>query len=228
MYFGVVLDYPLSKLPSDWAMVGGFFGGVLAPLLSFISIVLLIESLNFQKKTNLSLESEIIRSKKLEILKTFESLYFNLIDSQKRAFDLVTLELNNLKENTLYKVSGAEAVIELENLLNEMKDANARSEDITNAIEQLDYTDQIFSQTRIFNNIAKLINERLTLEKGFDNLLIESYYKTLINLTDFNNLKLIAICMKYSNTKIANELSRNKYLLEAFKTFGFITYYNEV
>ena len=73
-YFGIALEYPLSVKPSEWALVGSFFGGVLGPILSFISIILLIKSLNFQKKTNLTLETEVVRSKKLDHLKTFESL----------------------------------------------------------------------------------------------------------------------------------------------------------
>ncbi|HEY6436916.1 MAG TPA: hypothetical protein VIY47_10010, partial [Ignavibacteriaceae bacterium] len=66
--FYVALDYEASKDPAVWGQLGDYVGGVLNPLLSFISIVLLIKSLVLQYEANSNLKIEIKNSEKTEKL----------------------------------------------------------------------------------------------------------------------------------------------------------------
>ena len=78
--FYIVLDFPLSKDQAVWGQLGDCIGGLLNPLFGFISIILLIKSLSLQNESNRKLIEQIENTKRTESLKSFESLFFNLID----------------------------------------------------------------------------------------------------------------------------------------------------
>lgn len=48
-YFAVGINQHLSESINDWAAFGGYFGGVAAPLLSFISIILILQTIHSQR-----------------------------------------------------------------------------------------------------------------------------------------------------------------------------------
>lgn len=77
LHFYVCLDYEASNDPAVWGQFGDYAGGVLNPLLSFISIVLLIKSLVLQHEANGNLKTEIKNGEKTERLRSFEVLFFN-------------------------------------------------------------------------------------------------------------------------------------------------------
>jgi len=57
--FSVVLDYPWSKDQGIWSEFGSFLGGTISPILSFITIFLLIQSLNHQNEANKQLTEQL-------------------------------------------------------------------------------------------------------------------------------------------------------------------------
>lgn len=61
-----------SDSKSDWGTFGDYVGGVLNPILSFISIVMLINSINLQREANNSLIEDSKRQSKLEDKRSFE------------------------------------------------------------------------------------------------------------------------------------------------------------
>ncbi|NYY80701.1 hypothetical protein DMH27_20040 [Raoultella planticola] len=72
--FGISGD--VSQKTDVWGQFGDYVGGVLNPILSFISIYLLINSLSLQRQANTSLVDEIKRQEKLEDFKKFEFRFF--------------------------------------------------------------------------------------------------------------------------------------------------------
>ncbi|MDP5145259.1 hypothetical protein ORI98_02235 [Shewanella sp. ULN5] len=69
------LGYELSEQPSDWVDFGGFFNELVSPLLSFVSLVLLIQSLNPQNQANTELRAEVQLNHKNEQLRSFETYF---------------------------------------------------------------------------------------------------------------------------------------------------------
>ena len=72
--FSFVLNFHTQSISDelqDWNNFGGYVGGTLGPLLSFLSVVLLIKTLELQRKSSKSLEDEIERTKQQDKLKTF-------------------------------------------------------------------------------------------------------------------------------------------------------------
>jgi len=64
--FNYKLTLPLSQSQEVWGQMGDFLGGTLNPVLTFITVFLLICSLNHQFRANLSLEEQLeINKKKL-------------------------------------------------------------------------------------------------------------------------------------------------------------------
>jgi len=43
-------DFPVSKKPDNWGMLGDYFGGILNPLISFIALLYLIKTYRSQKQ----------------------------------------------------------------------------------------------------------------------------------------------------------------------------------
>lgn len=77
----------LSENKEIWGQFGDYFGGVLNPILSFISILLLIKSVKMQLTANECLINETKRQEFLDKRKSFEFQFYNLINAQKSAFD---------------------------------------------------------------------------------------------------------------------------------------------
>lgn len=82
--FGISGD--VSQKTDVWGQFGDYVGGVLNPILSFISIYLLINSLSLQRQANTSLVDEIKRQEKLEDFKKFEFRFFHLVDALDKTF----------------------------------------------------------------------------------------------------------------------------------------------
>ncbi|MBB1315758.1 MULTISPECIES: hypothetical protein [Aliivibrio] len=193
--FSYLHSYVISKNPGDWGVLGDFLGGVLNPILTFFTIVLLVSSLNLQRESNNHLKLEIEKSEHFEKIRSFESRFFNMIDSQKVLFESFKLEFVDSVRHS------SSAVNELESILIDIKQANGSISQIKRAIEAFDDNDQIFSVTRTFCIIVKNINEKISLDNDFTLKDKMDYYETLINFTDYSLFKLILISSKYLEYK---------------------------
>ncbi|EPH3277286.1 hypothetical protein PXI32_005182, partial [Enterobacter hormaechei] len=92
----------------DWGTFGDFVGGVLNPLLTFITIVMLINSLKLQREANEILIKDERRQEKDLMLKRFEDSFYNLISSEREEFSSFSITINN----TEFKSSNAVSEIE--------------------------------------------------------------------------------------------------------------------
>ena len=91
--FNYKLTLPLSQSQEVWGQMGDFLGGTLNPVLTFITVFLLICSLNHQFRANLSLEEQLEINKKNEYLRTFETSFFHLINCQNEIFRNFKIEV---------------------------------------------------------------------------------------------------------------------------------------
>ncbi|EKI0758133.1 hypothetical protein ACVYFZ_12405 [Vibrio cholerae] len=82
-------SYDLSKSPSQWGAFGDFLGGVLNPILSFLSLILVLVTIRQQK---ISLQQT---SKQIKM--SFDEMTKSVIAQEKQA-DLAERQLKNLLE----------------------------------------------------------------------------------------------------------------------------------
>lgn len=201
------LDYVVSGDPAVWGQLGDYIGGILNPLLSFISIVLLIQSLNLQAEANKGLISEIELTRKTEKLRSFEMQLFNMLESQKSYFDSFKAYSGN--SGARVQFSGGGAVIEIEDRVERIRRATPNPTVVTHYLERLDSTDKIYSLTRVFCNAARVIDEKLSNANGFSDTDRRSHYLTLINFTDISLLRLVMMCVQFMDYASTNCLRSN-------------------
>ncbi|HIB8288694.1 TPA: hypothetical protein ACWX23_001274 [Escherichia coli] len=194
----------LSTQDADvWGQFGDFMGGVLNPILSFISICLLIRSVTLQVQSNVTLTQEIKRQELLEDYKKFEMRFFCLIEAQESNYSKLRIMIDNGADNddehtdvtpkgtTLieYKVNNAVTYID-DNLCILVK-GSIDNERIALWLESLDVDDHFFSLVRRFYLLVKLIDDKIEHDKK------EEQYELLINLTDEKLLTIIVIICNY-------------------------------
>jgi hypothetical protein len=199
--FYLNLHYVVSDDPEKWGQLGDYIGGTLNPLLSFVSIVLLIRSLSIQVEANKELKLEVEAARKTERLRSFEMQLFNMLDSQKTYFDSFRVDAD--VHGTVVRLSGGEAVIKIEDVVEGLRSSDPEVSSVVEYLEGIDSTDQIYSLTRIFYNMVRIVDEKLSDSNGFSEEDRKSHYLTIINFTDFSLLRLIMMSaqfMEYAST----------------------------
>ena len=193
----------LSRHTDVWGQFGDYVGGVVNPILSFITIYLLIHSIGLQRESNDSLISEIQRQEKLEEYKKFELRFFHLIESQENMFGRFKVVLSE-NDSTTVELNGGAAVTYFEDSIVVLVDAKTKKKLITDWFEQIDVDDCLFSVVRRFYLIVKLI-DRSNHNK-------DEYYEMLINLTDIKIISLVAFACAYYEWDIVKYINKSKIL----------------
>lgn len=193
--FYIVLNYKVSESVSDWANFGDYIGGVLGPILSFISMVLLIKSLNLQNEANINLMKDVKNNEKTEKLRSFETLFFNLISSQKDIFNSFKIEIPY--QGDVIFLSGSKGVIKIESIIEDLRSRSYDDKQIATLIEDFDVDDKIYSVLRAFYITVKTIETKLSDENDFSLSDRESYYHALVNFTDFSQIRLILMSIQF-------------------------------
>lgn len=214
--FYVELGYGVSNNSEKWGQFGDYIGGVLNPILSFISIVLLIESVSIQLEANKRLTEELKIGEKSEKLKTFETLFFNLISSQKDLFSSFRIDFKSVDQSM--PKFGSEAVLLIETNIESIREKNTDDAAVRNYLETVDTNESIYGLTRAFYISVKLIQDKLNVDHGFKLEDRNSHLLTLINFTDFAQLRLILIGMQFldypSTRYLRNNVEFNSVLTE--------------
>ncbi len=216
--FSVKLDYPLSKNPSDWVDFSDYIGGVLGTTFSFLSFIFLLHSLKLQNDANKELRNEAKANQKNEKFRHFESHFFNLLEAQRSSFDKFKFE-NNI-QGVLTTCSGVEAVVELENVLEVMRELRFDDEDITDYLDEFDESEKIYNSIRIFNNILKLITLKLSDANGFTADDRKSQIETLITFTEFSLLRLVLISMQFMDLPSCDSIRANTEFINILEELG--------
>tara|TARA_R110002020_G_scaffold437327_3_gene647540 strand:- start:297 stop:998 length:702 start_codon:yes stop_codon:yes gene_type:complete len=214
--FFVILKYDFSTESAVWGSFGDYFGGILNPILSFVSIVLLIKSLTLQYEANIKLSTDIENKERLEKLRSMENLFFSMIDSQRKLFGAfkITDPINNVVR---YE---AEAVILIEDNIEHLRQIKNPTSESSAAVflANIDTSNQIYGLVRAFYIAVKLISERLSDENGFNSEDRKLHFNTLINLTDFANLRIVCMHVQFSNNYNAKYLRSNADFLAALQS----------
>ena len=218
MQFHFNLGYELSKKASDWVNFSNFVGGLTSPILSFISLVLLIHSLTLQNEANTELRAEVRRNQRNEKLRSFETYFFSLIEAQKSSFSNFSLDFPpNLGGCSL---SGIYAVNQLESLIIHTLDNKGTFSDIKELLEHIDQEECVYNAVRIFYNTVKMITERLSDENGFNIDIRKNQFQTLVSFTEFYQLHLLIISMQFMDCHQTNYLKSNEEFMDVLEDLG--------
>lgn len=212
------LGYELSEKPSDWVDFSSFVGGLITPILSFLTLLLLLHSLTLQNEANVALKAEVTRNKRNEKFRSFETHFFNLLEAQKSAFDNFNIQLINGKNIEKYK--GNEGVIHLEDFIENMRNKGASDKDISEQIELIDSSEKIYNTIRIFYNITKMTTQKLSDEESFTLEDRKNQFQTLINFTEFAQLRLVLISMQFMDCPSAYYLKANQEFIGVMGELG--------
>ncbi|OCH12635.1 hypothetical protein [Aliivibrio fischeri] len=212
------LGYEISEQPSDWVDFGDFFNGLVSPLLSFVSLVLLIQSLNLQNQANKELRGEVQLNHKNEQLRSFETYFFGLIEAQRASFS--NFELKFKKEEGVQTLGGVCAIRALEDLIEVFRERDAQDHEIEEMLENLDQDEHIYNTIRVFYNIVKMITERLSDANQFDESIRINQFQTLISFTEFSQLRLVMICMQFMDYPSTNYLKNNNEFMTVLTELG--------
>lgn len=205
MKFSVLLGYPVSDDPAAWGQIGDYAGGILNPFLSFISIVLLIKSLSLQHQANNDLRREVKNNEKTEKLRSFEILFFNLLEAQKKLFDTFKVNISRA-DGEIEQLTGAKAVIAIEEEIEAKRSAGMNDQQIAEYLDELDEHDQVFGLSRSFYILAVVVADKLSDSEGFSISDRTAHYRTLVNFTDFSQLRLIMMCVQFMDYESAKYL----------------------
>lgn len=204
-YFNFGINGTLSQSSEVWGQFGDYVGGVVNPLLGFITIYLLIQSLTLQREANTTLITQIKAQEKLEEFKKFELRLFSLIEAQEVNFNKLSIltikdtakdneapNVANLKlAPEIIELKGSGAVNYIDENLGILVRANVSSAEIVEWLDSLDMDDHFFSVARRFYLVVKLIDDKIFEEER------DEQYETLLNLTDMKILVLIVILCHY-------------------------------
>jgi len=217
-HFYANLGYGISSKTDIWAQFGDYFGGVLNPILSFIALLCLIQSLNLQNQSNRDLRAELKDNKKYEKYRKFSLLFFNVIEAQKSQMGGLIIRSDVNERSAI--ISGVDAILQLEGNVELMRDNGSSDEDIERYLDEIDCKDCIFGMLRTFYLAVKLVTERLSDVEGF---LLEdraSHFQTLVNFTDFAQLRLILMAAQFTNNPYATFLTTHAELQETLDAVG--------
>ena len=139
-----------------------------------------------------------------------------MINFQKELFESFSIEVfgENGETNTLYKVR---AVIHIEGEIERMRDSGVGKTVVNEYIDDIDVDDQIFGLCRAFYIAVMMVSEKLKDSGGFSVFDRKSHILTLVNFTDFSQLRLVIICiqfMDYESVKYLRESSEFREVIE--------------
>jgi len=188
------LGYGFSDDSAVWGQFGDYMGGSLNPILSFISIVLLLKSLGLQSQSNLDLREELEDNRKAEKLRFFSALFFNMISSQKNLLDSFAIRFSR---EDVHLTPGVNSIIFIEDEIHRLRSEGAKDQEIIEFLDGIDADERIYGILRGFYITVKIVSDKLSEANGFSIEDRHEYFVTLINFTDFSQLRLIAMAVQF-------------------------------
>jgi hypothetical protein len=207
--------FDISDTPEHWAQLGDYIGGLLNPILSFISILLLVHSLSLQRESNKEVQKQFFAAQKSELVRAFESKFFGMIKIQSENFS--SFALTPVEGAALRSV---DAVIWLEGRIQELRQNGASDAKISQYLDEADDRDQMFGLLRGFYVTIKFVIGGLSDDKGFSREDRVSEIHVLINFTDFALVRLCKILMQFSQSHAARYLNACGELSEVIEEVG--------
>lgn len=189
-FYGVH-EYVISSETSAWAELGDFFGGIANPILSFITVVLLIKSLGIQHDANSAIKIELDETRKTEKIRSFDASFFNMLNAQKELYDSSRFMIGG----DCYV--GSEAVAKIEDEIEHIQEDGGDLEEIRDFLDALDSDDSIYNMLRPFYILVKITMEQLSVNNGFDADVRRNKFETIIHFTNFPLLRLLLLSVQF-------------------------------
>lgn len=117
-----------SKDPAVWGTFGDYIGGVLNPILTFVSVIMLIRSISLQAEANKTIVDSEKKKDESEEIKRFEDSLYNLTSSGKEEYRHFKIILNGQWYQSLHGLSELESSV-LANI-RALKSSNLSHEEI--------------------------------------------------------------------------------------------------
>lgn len=200
----------LSNNKGEWGTFGDFVGGVLNPILTFITIVMLINSLKLQREANEQLINDERRQEKDVLLKRFEDGFYNLISSERDEFSCFTINVNGKEYRSSSAVSKLEE--EIWDFVVKKKEEKGWCEiaDVKDYINKIDGDSSmsIFSMVRCVYVVFKVVKEKCPKEH-------QNYYLDIfMNMLPVKLVNLVALMSVYMDWHNVN------YIVDGGKGFA--------
>ena len=203
----------LSASAEHWGQFGDFVGGVINPIIGFLTVVILV-------RQNYELTMEMDRSKRSDYTREFDTIFFNGLDRQKRVFD--NFSINFSENNDCQEFFGSAAVVKIEDLISSMRNEGASVSDVRVKIEDIDADnfDKLFEIVRAFYILAVMSSERLDDKFGFNASDRNNKIKTAINFIDFAHVRILLICIQFMDNVPAIYLRSSQDFIDVANDLG--------
>lgn len=203
----------LSASAEHWGQFGDFVGGVINPIIGFLTVVILV-------RQNYELTMEMDRSKRSDYTREFDTIFFNGLDRQKRVFD--NFSINFSENNDCQEFFGSAAVVKIEDLISSMRNEGASVSDVRVKIEDIDADnfDKLFEIVRAFYILAVMSSERLDDKFGFNASDRKNKIKTAINFIDFAHVRILLICIQFMDNVPAIYLRSSQDFIDVANDLG--------
>lgn len=153
-----------------------------------------------------------------EKLKMFETQFFNMLNTQSKAFDSFKIKIPQNGNIVIKK--GIEAIVEIEKEITSIRLHQGNDSDILQFLSNIDTNDQIYRSIRRFYITVNMISNKLSNINGFTKIDRKSYFLTLIKFTDFYLLRLLMISIQFINNPITTYLKENEEFNSALQEVG--------
>lgn len=203
----------LSASAEHWGQFGDFVGGVINPIIGFLTVVILV-------RQNYELTMEMDRSKRSDYTREFDTIFFNGLDRQKRVFD--NFSINFSENNDCQEFFGSAAVVKIEDLISSMRNEGASVSNVRVKIEDIDADnfDKLFEIVRAFYILAVMSSERLDDKFGFNASDRKNKIKTAINFIDFAHVRILLICIQFMDNVPAIYLRSSQDFIDVANDLG--------
>lgn len=186
--------------------LGDFIGGNINPVLTFVSTILLIETLSLQRKATSIAEDEAADAKRTikeqgNLIKTqiFESSFFNLINLCLEEYKNSTIEKNAYANQgskmRTYSYHGSKAFNFLEKTFSERKKKGEAPNEILASLDD-EHGDIIFNAIKTFSTVFGFVNENAPSDTH------QRYISLATKLTPVPIIYLICIAKLHSDWPI--------------------------
>ncbi len=213
-----IYNYITSNARTELGPMGDYFGGILNPVFSFLSLVLLIFTLkqnekelgNSRKELEASTKALKQQAESMEFQR-FESAFFNLLAFHNQLLEKITDSKNN-------DSSPPKSYLKRAHELAQKKDSGSRqfnSLDLTSGIDVFDFEKDVFNQ--YFRTLFQLLK---FIHSNTQNLANERYYSDIVRASLPGELLPLLAIYAHTNAKFP-ELRVYPQLIERYALFEY-------
>lgn len=208
----------LSQNKGDWGVFGDFLGGFANPIITFMTMCMLIKSIDLQREANNALIEQNTNIKSTEEIRSFESTFFNLNEVMKHEFSRVEIK----EKNMIHHASNAVTLIEKSLIALRQNNKNISESDVRKAFERLDENSgmSIYSAIRSFSVLIRYI-----LDNSPDGLQ-EKYLRIAVGISPVKALQLICIAKALSNWQALDIVSEDNFFSK-FELSDYLNYWKK-